>query len=451
MKVSIIGTGYVGLVTGVCLSYKGHSVKCYDKDEGIVNKLNNSVPTIYENGLDQLLKLVVKNKLFSAEVIDENTLFDSQLIIIAVGTPTKDGKIDLSQILNAARRVGEYIKYSDSFVSVIIKSTVVPGTTDTQVLNMIEETSNKSLGLFGLGMNPEFLREGDAIKDALNPDRIVLGHEDEKTLFLLKELYKPWDVKKVAVNTRTAEMIKYANNSLLAMQISAANEIANISQEIGGIDVLDVMEGVFLDKRWSPIIKSGERINPGILNYLIPGCGFGGSCFPKDIDALRHLAESLGYDPIMLKSVIKTNNDQPYQVIKLLKNGLGELNKKDILVLGLAFKPETDDIRESIAIDIINYLIEENVNVFAHDPIAINKMQKFLGHIRNITYISKWEGYLEKIDAVIILTKWNTYNSLSEQSNKDKLKNKVIIDPRRQFAPAEFKDSKYLTIGRRLK
>ena len=253
------------------------------------------------------------------KLISDSPDFDADIIMVTVGTPFSNGQIDLTYVKEVAKIIGIYLKSSDQFVSVVIKSTVLPGTTDTIVREILEQYSGKKIGDFGLGMNPEFLREGNAFEDAMELDRIVFGYEDYKTLKMLRELYEPWKTDKIEVNTRTAEMIKYANNSLLATQISAVNEIANITQEIGNIDVMDVMNGVFTDKRWSPILEDGSRVYPDILKYLIPGCGFGGSCFPKDIMALKALAEKLGLEPRMLNSILETNQRQPYQIVQLLK------------------------------------------------------------------------------------------------------------------------------------
>lgn len=448
MKISIIGTGYVGLVTGICLSKKGHNVVCYDKDENIVNSLNSGRPTFYENGLEDDLSDVLGNKRFQTKLISKNPDFQSDIIIIAVGTPSFNGQIDLTYIKEVSKILGLYLKSIDQFVSIVIKSTVLPGTTDTIVREILERYSGKKIGEFGLGMNPEFLREGNAFEDAMEPDRIVLGYEDPKTLKLLRELYEPWKRDKIEVNTRTAEMIKYANNSLLATQISAVNEIANITQEIGNIDVLDVMNGVFADKRWSPILQDGSRVYPDILKYLIPGCGFGGSCFPKDIMALKGLAEKLGLDPKMLNSILGINERQPYQIVKLLKRTLPNIEGVKILLLGLSFKPNTDDIRESVSIDVIKYLLDENSILYAHDPKAIPNMKSLIKPGKNLNYVSDWQGILNDFDVVIVLTKWKEYERLVQDSIIELLDDKIILDARRLFNPIDFPRSKYLTIGR---
>lgn len=448
MKVSIIGTGYVGLVSGVCLASKGHDVTCYDNNHEIVDSLNNGVPTIYETGLEQMLTNVLKEQRFRVKLITSETHFDCELVIIAVGTPSEKGKINLVYIKQVSVLLAKYIKSNENFVTVVVKSTVVPGTTDTIVCSIIEEVSGKTLGQFGLGMNPEFLREGNAIDDFMRPDRVVIGYDDKKTLKLMEKLYEPWDCDKIFVNTRTAEMIKYVNNSLLAIQISAANEFANIAAAIGSIDIMDVMKGVFADKRWSPILNDNSRISPEILSYLIPGSGFGGSCFPKDVQALRSKSYEVGIEPKILDAVLTVNENQPYQVIKLLKKSLFTLDNKKILLLGLAFKPGTDDVRESVSLKIIDYLLKDKVRIFAHDPIAIENSNKVVTHHANLEFITNWEEKVSGVDAIVVATKWDEYKKLSSSNYQNVLAGKILFDVRRFFIPTDFPQSVYLTIGR---
>jgi UDPglucose 6-dehydrogenase len=448
MNISIIGTGYVGLVSGVCLAAKGHHVTCYDNNNGIVDSLNNGIPTIHETGLQEILTSVLNEQRFVARLISNETRFDSELVIIAVGTPSENGKIDLSYVKQVSESIGKYLKFNNNILSVVVKSTVVPGTTDTVVRGIIEKYSGKTLGQFGLGMNPEFLREGNAIDDFMKPDRIILGFDDKKTFKLLKKLYDPWDCDKISVNTRTAEMIKYANNSLLATQISAVNELANIAAAIEGIDILDVMNAVHLDKRWSPISSNNVRISPEILTYLVPGCGFGGSCFPKDVQALRSLAYDVGVQPDILDAVLNVNKNQPYEVVKLLKKSLVDLKGKKILLLGLAFKHGTDDVRESVSLKIIEILLKNKAQIFAHDPVAIENTKKVINNHKNLNFSDKWEEILSSVDAIVVATKWQEYKKLSSSNYQDILAGKIILDARRYFKPTDYPKSIYLTIGR---
>ena len=339
MRVCIVGTGYVGLVTGVCLATKGHDVTCVDHDPAIVVSLNEGRPHIFEEGLPELLTLARATGRFTATADLESGLDGAKIAMIAVGTPFVNGVVDLSYVRGAARDIGAYIGKTDRHICVVMKSTVLPCTTDTVVREEIEVASGKRFPAFGLGMNPEFLREGNAIVDFMGPDRIVLGYEDSATLDCLEALYAPWAVDKIRMRTRSAELLKYSNNALLACQISAINEIANLAAAIGGIDIMDVVKGLHLDKRWNPILPNGKRAEPEILTYLIPGCGFGGSCFPKDVQALRAQGEQLGLPMRLLNAVLEINDAQPEQVVAILHEELHGLGGRNILVLGLAFKP----------------------------------------------------------------------------------------------------------------
>jgi UDPglucose 6-dehydrogenase/GDP-mannose 6-dehydrogenase len=443
MKIAVFGTGYVGLVSGVCLAAHGHEVVCLDLRADVVEKLNRAQPHIHEPGLPELLLRVIAEKRFRATLSREEALKEAALILIAVGTPSAGGRIDLQFITAAATQIGSYLKTTSRFVAVVVKSTVVPGTTDGIVRQAIEVSSGKKLGEFGLGMNPEFLREGNAVSDFMQPDRIVLGHEDGVTLRQLRELYQPWSCEKLEVNTRTAEMIKYANNCLLATQISAVNELANLCTRVGNIDVQQVMAGVHLDKRWNPLDQSGRRVNPGILAYLLPGCGFGGSCFPKDVQALRTLGLDYSLPMPLLEAVLDINQSQPSQVITLLEAKLLPLTGKKILVLGLAFKPDTDDVRESASLTIVRDLVRRRCEVTAHDPVAGENARKELAGVK-FDLTEDWKAAVTGADGIVVATKWPEYADLKNAA----VNGKVIVDPRRMFHPDDF--ANYLAIGRRM-
>ncbi len=446
MRLVVVGTGYVGLVSGVCLAAKGHHVSCVDIDQNIIESLNQGEPHIYENGLSGLLKDVIETKHFRATTNLVEVLGSAELVIIAVGTPSDNGAIDLSHIKVVARSIGAYIKSSGRSLVVVVKSTVIPGTTDTIVKEEIEAASGQKFPNFGLGMNPEFLREGEAIDDFMEPDRIVMGHEDIRALKVLEELYAPWSCEKIRVNTRTAELIKYANNALLATQISTINEIANLAAALGNIDSMDVVRGVTLDKRWSPFVD-GRRVSPSILSYLIPGCGFGGSCFPKDVQALRSQGTNLGLEMLMLNSVLDVNDAQPQEVVNILVRELGDLAGLSILVLGLAFKPGTDDVRGSASLKIVASLLQQNAFIAAHDPAAINNFKEAIVDVKKaIKYVSDWQAQVEKAEIIIITSKWPEYDSLADMDTHEK----VVFDARRMFSPSDFTESKYLTIGRNM-
>ena len=445
MKINVIGTGYVGLVSGVCLAAKGHIVKCFDTNPETIQTLKSGKCHFYEKGLEKLFIEYSDNLSFELlNKLSEYKLLECEVILMAVGTPTVNEKIDLTQIKTATKRIGKLIKNHNKFISVIVKSTVVPGTTDSVVKNILEKNSGKKIGEFGLGMNPEFLREGNAVEDFMKPDRIIFGHEDKITLEYLHEIYSPWNVDKIIVNTRSAEMIKYVNNSLLATQISTINEYSNIAKSIGNIDFNTVMNAVHLDNRWSPIDKTTrKRIFPEIINYLKPGCGFGGSCFPKDIMALAALSKEIGIKPLILDSVIKVNQLQPKVILKYLEDKVGSLKGKNILVLGLAFKPETDDVRESVSIKIIEYLNNQECNISAHDPISINNAKKIINF--EVNFVKDWRKVLSDNEIIIISTNWDEYRELKDFENISE--NKILFDTRSLFNKTEIKNLKYININ----
>lgn len=443
MKVAVIGTGYVGLVSGVCLAARGHEVVCVDLDPSIVERINRGEPPIHERGLPALLGEILAARRFHATLDLPAALNDAEIALVAVGTPSTNGAIDLAHTRAAARAIGAVIATTDRHISVVVKSTVVAGTTDTIVREEIERASGKRLGQFGLGMNPEFLREGEAIVDFMEPDRIVLGFEDDITLGRLHRLYASWNVDKLAVNTRTAELIKYANNALLATQISAVNELANLASAIGGIDIMEVMSGVHLDKRWNPLI-GGERANPGILTYLVPGCGFGGSCFPKDVQALRSQGEFSGLPMPMLNAVLATNEAQPNQIRDILLRECGSLDGRRVLLLGLAFKPETDDVRESASLRIAADLLAAGAILSAHDPVAIEPFSRAMGNASaGIAFVADWRSVLPQSEIIVIATRWAEYAALPGLP----IMGKTVFDARRMLRPEDMVGARYLSIG----
>jgi UDPglucose 6-dehydrogenase len=412
MKVSVIGTGYVGLVSGVCLAEKGHSVQCVDMDADKVRKINAGAAPIYERGLAELLASNVGRNLRATIDLTE-AVNTTDISLIAVGTPFDGHEIDLRYVREAARQIGSVLKHKNSYHVVVVKSTVVPGTTDEVVLPILEQSSGKKAGVdFGVGMNPEFLREGEAIEDFMFPDRIVLGGIDERTVSGLAELYGAFpNVDKVVTNNRTAEMIKYTSNSLLATMISFSNEIGNLCAAVGGVDVTEVMRGVHLDKRLSPILASGERIVPAFTTYIEAGCGFGGSCFPKDVKALIAHGEKKGRPMRLLEAVIQVNEQQPQEVLKLLKKHFPSIAGIRLAVLGLAFKPETDDMRESPAIPVVRALLAEGAKINAYDPVAKEEARKLFGN-GAIHYCDDLGAAVAGVDAVVLLTRWKEFRQL---------------------------------------
>lgn len=414
MKVSIIGTGYVGLVTGVCLAEKGHHVICVDIDKEKIDKVNRGVPVIFEKDLKGLLKKNIKINLEATTNLHKSVL-ETDVTFIAVGTPFEGNEIDLSFIKEACRQIGEALREKSTYHLVVVKSTVVPGTTDGVVLPTLEKYSGKKAGdNFGVGMNPEFLREGEAVQDFMFPDRIVIGGIDDKSIDVLDGLYSVFKgVSKIKTNNKTAEMIKYTSNALLATMISFSNEIGNLSAAIGGIDAVDVMRSVHLDKRLSPIMPNGDRIVPAFTTYLEAGCGFGGSCFPKDVKALIAHGERIGSSMRLLNAVISINSEQPKQMLSLLKKNFSSLKGIRIAVLGLAFKPGTDDMRESPAIPIVKDMLAQEAKIRAYDPVAKYEAQKIFGN-DNIVFCENLSQTIEGVQAIVLLTRWEEFKSIPE-------------------------------------
>ena len=406
MNLSIIGTGYVGLVSGACFASLGHHVICVDVDKEKVDNINNQKSPIFEKDLDKILnecKDHIRATTSYAEAIEQ-----SDITFICVGTPSKnDGDIDLKYVDQVTRAIGNELRTKESFHCVIVKSTVVPGTTRNHVLPMLEKASGKKGGLdFGVGMNPEFLREGVAVDDFLNPDRVVNGYYDEKTKEILGRLYKDFSCPVVETSLTVAEMIKYASNCFLATKISFINEIGNMCKHLG-IDVYKVADGMGLDKR---IARS----------FLNAGIGWGGSCFPKDTKALHAWAKKEYIPSHLTESVIKVNDEQPLQLIKILKKYLPDLRGKTIGILGLAFKPDTDDIRDSRSIPLVESLLRQDVTILAYDPQA---MEQFKHRFPQITYCGSPDEVLSS-DAIIIATAWEMFKTLN-------YKDKIVIDGRR--------------------
>lgn len=414
MKVSIIGAGYVGLVTGACLADKGHEIVCVDTDPEKVDRINRAITPIYEHGLDELLKKHVPVRL-NASTNTRRAVLDTDLTFVTVGTPFDGNAIDLGAIKGATREIGAVLAEKSTYHVVVVKSTVVPGTTDDVIRPILEETSGKRAGVdFGLAMNPEFLTEGEAVQDFMMPDRLVLGTSEPRTLAILEELYTAFShVERVRTNSRTAEMIKYASNALLATMISFSNEVANLCDGVGGIDAADVMTAIHLSKYLTTTLATGDRVAPAIVSFLWPGCGFGGSCLPKDVKALiAHGARAARPMPL-LEAVIRTNEQQPRQVIRLLRKHFPSLEGLSVAVLGLAFRPGTSDMRESPSIPIINALLAANASVHAFDPAAPHEAKILLSHPR-LAICDDLMAAVRDRQAIVLLTRWPQFEALPE-------------------------------------
>ncbi|WMW21823.1 UDP-glucose/GDP-mannose dehydrogenase family protein [Methanolobus mangrovi] len=419
MKVSIIGSGYVGSVSAACFAELGHEVICIDIDEEKVKQINAGIAPIWEEGLDELMQKHTQKMLIATSDYDY-AVQNSDASFICVGTPSgEDGSIDLSIVKAASASLGRAIAKKDHYHVVVVKSTVVPETTEKVVLPLIEEYSGKKAGKdFGVAMNPEFLREGKAVYDFMHPDKIVVGAIDERSFFVVSELYRRLDCKVTHTNPRTAEMIKYVNNSFLATKISFANEVGNICKQLG-IDTYEVMDAVGTD----------FRIERQFLNC---GAGFGGSCFPKDVKALIGKAKDIGYEPQLLRSVVDVNDKQPLKMVELLQKKLGDLKNKRIAVLGLAFKNDTDDIRESRSIPVITELLRLGADIAAYDPMAEESMKKIF---HDVTYCKSAAQALEEAEGCLIMTEWTEFRKLDKEF--ESMANRVVIDGRHLIDPKD--------------
>lgn len=409
MKVTIVGAGYVGLVTGACLAARGCEVVCVDRDETKLRLIARGKTPIHEVGLEALLGQTV-GLTFSVTSDLAAAVQSADVILVAVGTPSTDQGIDLGAVRGVSEEIGRAMATVDRYQVVAVKSTVVPGTTDTVVAPLLEQASGKRLGVdFGIGANPEFLTEGQAVADFMHPDRIVVGGCDERSLDTLAALYTSFEgVDVLRVNTRTAEMIKYASNAMLAAQISFANELAELASAVGNIDIVDVMKGVHLSNYLRPETNGHGRVTAPLASFLEAGCGFGGSCLPKDVTALVRHGETLGCDMSVLQAVLHRNRRQSHEVVRLLRRELGPLADRRVTVLGLAFKPDTDDVRESPAFPVIRQLLDEGARVRAFDPVATDTAREALNDAR-IEYASSLKEALNGADGVAIVTRWREF------------------------------------------
>jgi UDPglucose 6-dehydrogenase len=439
-KISVIGIGYVGLCTAVGFASKGYNVIASTHDAEKAAKINQGIPPFHEPNLQNLLEKAVQNGYLKC-LIDqtEKAVLETDLTFNAVGTPSRpDGSIDLQFIETSSRDMGKALHKKSTYHVVVIKSTVVPGTTQDLVKPILEKESKKKCGPdFGLCMSPEFLRQGSAFEDTMHTDRIVIGEYDKKSGDTLENLYKDFYAKNAPPTIRTtlstAELIKYASNSLLATKISFINTIANICEKIPGADVKTVATAMGLDKRIGPL-------------FLNAGLGYGGSCFPKDVKALMAYSKNLGYPLKLLDAVEDVNKTQPLKAIQFCKEQLGNLEGKRIAILGLAFKADTDDMREARVIPIINQLLEEGANVTAYDPVAIPVAKVIFQN--KIQYAPSAIGCLKKADCCIIVTEWPEFKKLMPEDFTRNMKQPVLIDGRRIYDPKIFsRKMKFVAIG----
>ncbi|RMF97368.1 MAG: UDP-glucose/GDP-mannose dehydrogenase family protein [Candidatus Schekmanbacteria bacterium] len=430
MNICVIGTGYVGLVTGAVFADLGNDVICVDKIEEKIEKLKKGIMPIYEPGLEEMvIRNCKEGRLFFSTSIKEGVQ-KSEVIFIAVGTPPKEnGETDLSYIEEAAREIAEAI---NGYKVIVNKSTVPVGTGDL-VRNIVEK--NKKMDVkFDVVSNPEFLREGSAISDTLYPDRIVIGAPSKEVAMVLLELYATLERPMIITDVYSAETIKYASNSFLALKISFINSIANLCEKTGA-NVIDVAKGMGLDSR---IGKS----------FLDPGLGYGGSCFPKDVDSFIYTAEKYGTDFGILKEAVKENKRRVPLFLNKMKSVLKSFEGKTIGILGLAFKPDTDDIREAKSIELIDSLLKEKATIRAYDPAAMENTKKVFPQI---TYCNNSYEVADGSDALVIVTEWREFKQLNMDRIKSVMKQPIIFDGRNIYDVDRKKQLgfKYYSIGRK--
>ena len=433
MNISVVGTGYVGLVTGTCFSEFGVSVTCVDHDEAKIAALNEGKIPIYEPGLEEMVaRNVAEGRLrFTTDL--ESAVQGTLVIFVAVGTPPReDGSADLSYVDQVARDIATHM---DGYKVIVTKSTVPVGTGE-RIRKIIGETQQERMD-FDMVSNPEFLREGSAIEDCMRPNRVVIGTDSDQAVAILKDLYRPLyllETPFVITDLATAELIKYAANAFLATKVSFINEVANLAELIGG-DVQTVASAMGLDGR------IGKK-------FLHAGPGFGGSCFPKDVAALHNIAAGVGYDFKVLNAVQEVNEKQRPRMVDKIRHAVGgDLNGKSIGVLGLSFKPNTDDMREAPSIDIINGLKAEGASVHACDPVAEEEARK---RLPDITYHRSAYDAVEGTDAAVIITEWNRFRNLDLERMKGVMNSPVLVDLRNIYdpEPVEAAGFSYHGVGR---
>ena len=431
-NICVAGTGYVGLVTGACLADFGNVVRCVDIDESKIESLKTSEVPFYEPGLQEIVKRNIERGRLSFSTDIEQGIEDSTVIFCAVGTPmSKEGEADLSYVEMLARSVGEHL---NGYKIVVMKSTVPAGTSNL-VEKIIAETSTTSHP-FDVVSNPEFLREGSAIEDFMQPDRIVLGTSTERALKVMREIYRPLiqqDTPVVETDVKTSEMIKYASNAFLATKISFINDIANVCERIGA-DVSVVARAMGLDSRIGP-------------QFLRAGAGYGGSCFPKDTRALVKTAEAAGYNLKIVEAAIDVNERQRSHMVQLIERAVGDVSGKSIAILGLAFKPDTDDMREAPSIDIAASLAGKGATLKAYDPVAAEHARDL---IEDTLFCPDVFEAVKDADVAVFVTEWNEFRDLDLEKVKSLLKTPVIVDCRNIYEPRHMRDLgfRYFSVGR---
>ncbi|MCH3964275.1 MAG: UDP-glucose/GDP-mannose dehydrogenase family protein [Clostridium sp.] len=430
MKIAVAGTGYVGLVTGACLSHIGHDVTCVDVNEKKVKLMKSGISPIYEPGLDKILKEDCENGRLDFTTDYRNAYKDADVIFIGVGTPEKyDGSANLKYVYTAAKQIAQSVE-KDCLV--VVKSTVPIGTND-KIESYIKRNLKNNVNI-ELVSNPEFLSQGTAVKDTLHAKRIVIGTESQSAADIMKSVYEKFSQPIVVTNRRSAEMIKYASNDFLALKISFINEIANVC-ELVGANVEDVVKGMSYDPR------IGNK-------FLKAGIGYGGSCFPKDTKALHWLAEDNGYEIKTIKATIEVNQNQKFKLIKKARKRFEIFEGLKVAALGLTFKPGTDDLREAPSIPNVKMLLEEGADIYAYDPVGMDNFRKIFPE--QVCYVNSPEEALKSADVAFIFTEWKEIVNIKPGKFKELMKTPVIYDGRNCYNVDTFKDMgiEYYSIGR---
>ena len=425
MQISVIGSGYVGLVAGACFAELGHSVRCLDTDERRVEAINAGAAPFHEPGLDERIAAGLAQGRLEASTDVAEAVANSDVTFLAVGTPDADGMIDLGQIRAAADSVGRALADGTEYHVVVAKSTVVPGTTASVIGPAIYRAAGRPPEEIGLCMNPEFLRQGFAVEDFLHPDRIVVGAGDDRAADLVMSLYDGLDGPRIRTTLSNAEMIKYASNALLSTMISFSNEIANICESTPGTDAARVLEAVHLDRRITVATEHGA-VTPGLVTYLMSGGGFGGSCLPKDLRALAAYAGANGVDAPLLRATASVNEHRPRRVVGMLADELGDLAGKRVAVAGIAFKAETDDVRDSPAAAIIRELSRQGADVVAWDP----GIRADTPGVPPVPLVQEPADLFRGVDGLVLATAWPQIRGWNWTHLVETMRQAVIVDSR---------------------
>ncbi len=440
-RISVVGTGYVGLVTGTCFASLGHQVVCVDLDPDRLALIESGLVPFFEPGLEDLVRSNVGSNLSMTTDL-RSAVAETELTFLTVGTPQdQKGRIDLKQVESAVRGVGAAMRDLDRWHLLVVKSTVVPGTTVEVLTPLLEDVSGRRVGIdIGIAVNPEFLTEGTAVHDFMFPDRIVVGGTDERSTREVTDVYGSFGhVPRVMTDPSTAEMIKYASNTLLSTLISYSNQISDIGSAIGGIDIVEVMRGISLSR-----YLTVDGVQAPITSFIAAGCGFGGSCLPKDTAALAAASRDIGVHPGLLDAVLEINRGRPKRVLEMVQKHFPDLTGVRVSVLGLAFKPDTTDVRESPAFPVISDLLAAGAVVATHDPmVGIDSIPLELAS--RVVYHEDLQDAVRDADAVVIITSWSEYLKLPEiLSTVDS--SPLVADGRNMLSPDSLE--RYEGIGR---